>query len=92
MGVTQIINGLENPVKNNLLVVVTIFKLNFQLVVNEVAHKFAQSHFTRGVREKNVRLLTKIIIDYVQVNQSPQLYSLYRQFTHTDMSFQQFLF
>ena len=38
-----------------------------QLVVNEVAHKFAQSHFTRGVREKNVRLLTTIIIDYVQV-------------------------
>ena len=40
----------------------------FQLVVNEVAHKFAQSHFTRGVRKKNVRLLTTIIIDYVQVN------------------------
>ena len=39
----------------------------FQLVVNEVAHKFAQSHFTRGVREKNVRLLTAIIIEYVQV-------------------------
>ena len=39
----------------------------FQLVVNEVAHKFAQSHFTRGVREKNVRLLSTIIIDYVQV-------------------------
>ena len=40
---------------------------SYQLVVNEVAHKFAQSHFTRGVREKNVRLLTAIIIDYVQV-------------------------
>ena len=44
-----------------------MFYQYFQLVVNEVAHKFAQSHFTRGVREKNLRLLTAIIIDYVQV-------------------------
>ena len=38
-----------------------------QLVVNEVANKFAGSHFQRGVREKIVRHLTTIIIDYVQV-------------------------
>ena len=38
------------------------------MVVNEVANKFAGSHFQRGVREKIVRLLIKIIIDYVQVN------------------------
>ena len=39
-----------------------------QLVVNEVANKFAGSHFQRGVREKIVRHLTTIIIDYVQVS------------------------
>ena len=39
----------------------------FQLVVTEVANKFAQSHFVRGVRENKVRLLTVIIMDYVQV-------------------------
>ena len=36
-------------------------------MVNEVANKFAQSHFGRGVRENNVRLLTVIVMDYVQV-------------------------
>ena len=38
-----------------------------QLVVNEVANKFAGSHFQRGVRENIVRHLTSAIIDYVQV-------------------------
>jgi len=51
LGVTQIINGLYNP-----------------LVVKEVAIKFASSHFTRGVRENNVRLLTSVIIDYIENN------------------------
>ena len=36
-------------------------------MVNEVANKFAKAHFVRGVREKNVRLLTVIVMDYVQV-------------------------
>ena len=40
----------------------------FQLVVAEVANKFAQSHFRRGVRDQNVRLLTKIVIQYIQVS------------------------
>ena len=41
-----------------------------QLVVHEVANKFAGSHFQRGVRERIVRHLTTIIIDYVQVSSS----------------------
>ena len=41
-----------------------------QLVVNEVANKFAGSHFQRGVRENIVRHLTSAIIDYVQVTVS----------------------
>ena len=45
LGVTQIINGLSSPVSR--LPGVTLP----QLVVKEVACKFAQSHFTRGVRE-----------------------------------------
>ena len=36
-------------------------------MVSEVANKFAQSHFRRGVRDQNVRLLTKIVIQYIQV-------------------------
>jgi len=51
LGVTQIINGLYNP-----------------LVVKEVAIKFASSHFPRGVRENNVRLLTRVITDYIENN------------------------
>ena len=30
-----------------------------------MASKFAASHFSRGVREPNVRLLTSVIIEYV---------------------------
>ena len=44
-----------------------IIKCPFQLVVAEVANKFAQSHFQRGVRDQNVRNLTKIVIQYLQV-------------------------
>ena len=50
------------------LVVDTIKAPMLQLVVNEVANKFAGSHFQRGVRERIVRHLTTIIIDYVQVS------------------------
>ena len=39
--------------------------LLFQLVVAEVANKFAQSHFGRGVRDTNVRLLTKVVVQYI---------------------------
>ena len=49
------------------LVVDTIKAPMLQLVVNEVANKFAGSHFQRGVRERIVRHLTTII-DYVQVS------------------------
>ncbi|XP_023321165.1 globin-like [Eurytemora carolleeae] len=49
LGVTQIINGLDN-----------------QLIVEDVASKFAVSHFKRGVRAKNVRVLTNIIVEYLQ--------------------------
>ena len=38
-----------------------------QLVVADVANKFAKSHFVRGVRETNVRLLMRMIIQYLQV-------------------------
>ena len=43
----------------------TICCLLFQLVVAEVANKFAQSHFGRGVRDTNVRLLTKVVVQYI---------------------------
>ena len=43
----------------------TICCLLFQLVVAEVANKFAQSHFERGVRDTNVRLLTKVVVQYI---------------------------
>ena len=49
-----------------------------QLVVAEVANKFAQSHFSRGVRDTNVRLLTKVIIEYIQVREIQQ--HLYKSF------------
>ena len=67
LGITQIINGLDNPVSKRKAYQ-RILSLCLQLVVAEVANKFAQSHFTRGVRDTNVRLLTKIVIQYVQVN------------------------
>ena len=54
--------------KEMFLVVDTINAPILQLVVNEVANKFAGSHFQRGVRERIVRHLTTIIIDYVQVS------------------------
>ena len=38
-----------------------------ELVVADVANKFAKSHFVRGVRETNVRLLMRMIIQYLQV-------------------------
>ena len=37
-----------------------------------MANKFAQSHFSRGVRDTNVRLLTKVIIEYIQVREIQQ--------------------
>ena len=80
LGVTQIINGLDNPVT-------TLSNYHYcypQLVVKEVAFKFATSHFDRGVksfnkatifilsfysqvRKESVRLLTNVIINYIEV-------------------------
>ena len=69
LGVTQIVNGLENPVNCQYFKTFSA-KLHFntQLVVAEVANKFAQSHFNRGVRDNNVRLLAKVIMEYIQVS------------------------
>ena len=39
----------------------------FQLVLNEVANKYASSHFEKGVRGHLMRHLITVIIDYVQV-------------------------
>ena len=64
----------------------TICCLLFQLVVAEVANKFAQSHFGRGVRDTNVRLLTKVVVQYIdrQVSwdklQAILLKGLYRKY------------
>ena len=75
LGITQIINGLENPVQifsfqtlpSNTTIIILFDSQLLQLVVAEVANKFAKSHFCRGVRDTNVRLLTKIVMDYLQV-------------------------
>jgi hypothetical protein len=43
----------------------------FQLVVQEVGIKFAQSHFARGVRSKNVLVLSHIVMEYIKVRTCP---------------------
>ena len=72
LGVTQIVNGLENPVNYQFSIFSKKLHFTSQLVVAEVANKFAQSHFSRGVRDTNVRLLTKVIIEYIQVREIQQ--------------------
>jgi hypothetical protein len=44
-----------------------VINVVFQLVVQEVGIKFAQSHFIRGVRAKNVLVLSHIVMDYIKV-------------------------
>ena len=51
------------------LLKIIIIMIILQLIVEDVASKFAISHFKRGVRAKNVRVLTNIIVEYLQVNQ-----------------------
>ena len=43
----------------------------FQLVLNEVANKYASSHFEKGVRGHLMRHLITVIIDYIQVRLFP---------------------
>ena len=55
-------------------------------MVTEVANKFAQSHFRRGVRDQNVRLLTKIVIQYIQVmRQQPALCDNFQSIVCSDV-------
>ena len=65
LGVTQIINGLENPVL--LRTFDFILQIFDQLVVSEVAYKFSKSHYRRGIRETNVRLLIPVVMEYLGV-------------------------
>ena len=54
----------------------------FQQVLNQVALKFASSHYTRGVQHHNVRQLTHILIDHIQknTNSSENIVLAYRRF------------
>ena len=39
-------------------------------MVAEVTNKFAQSHFGRGVTDTNMRLLTKVVVQYIDTQVS----------------------
>ena len=51
LGVSQIINGLEDQVNSSIIINLICLLTSFQQrIVKEVAMKFASSHFVRGVK------------------------------------------
>ena len=69
---------------STLMTCLTCDDIPGQLVVADVANKFAQSHFVRGVKETNVRLLMSTMIQYMQVRLSTSggIFSKFLVVTH----------
>ena len=82
LGVSQIINGLEDQVNSSIIIVNLICLLTSfqQRIVKEVAMKFASSHFVRGVKHVRNAYLERApfcqnirVTDIVREVQKPDL-------------------